>query len=181
MNETMWQRLDRYARSLVPFAMTVMLVLITMVPVPIPSYALIVPMLSLISVYYWVIHRPGLLPPAAVFVIGLIQDLLSGSPLGVYPVVLLLVYGVAYSQRRFFFAKSFLIVWWGFLLISFVAVLVNWALHSLLLGTLISSPAAVFQFLVTVALYPPLSWVLRRLQLIVPRPAEIFVADVPGP
>ena len=30
MNETMWQHLDRYARSLVPFSVTVMLMLLTM-------------------------------------------------------------------------------------------------------------------------------------------------------
>ena len=53
-----WQRLDAVARSLFPFLITVLLVVISMVPVRMPTLAPIMPILSLVAVYYWAVYRP---------------------------------------------------------------------------------------------------------------------------
>ncbi len=177
MKGSFWQRLDNVARRLVPLGLTLVLILFSVVPLHIPGYSSIVPMLALISVYYWAIHRPRLLPPIAVFAVGLAQDFLSGTPLGLHAVVLLLTYGAIVSQRRAFLGKSFLVVWWGFLIVAFTAVLVSWILVSVLSGTLIETRAGVFQFLLTFALYPVMTTLFARVQRVLPQVAR----NVPGP
>ncbi len=177
MKRIVWQRLDTFARNLVPLGLTLALLLFSLVPLHIPGYATIVPMLVLISVYYWAIHRPRLVPPLAVFVIGLAQDALSGAPFGLHAVVLLLAYGAVVSQRRFFLGKSFLVVWWGFMLVAFGAALASWVLASAFNGAVIGPRAAVFQFLLTLALYPIVIWIFLPAQRVIPRQAR----DVPRP
>ena len=88
MTLTLWQRLDKTGRNLAPFAVTVMLALIGLVPVPAPGYAPVAPFLTAIAIYYWAIHRPDLMRPGTAFLIGLLQDLLTGGPLGVNALVL---------------------------------------------------------------------------------------------
>jgi len=91
----LWHRLDVFARRLIPAALSFVLVLLTVVPLPFPGYGTIVPMLALGSVFFWAVHYPSLLPPVAVFAIGLVQDVLTGALFGAGAVVLLLAYGAA--------------------------------------------------------------------------------------
>ena len=80
MNQNAWVRLDHVARSLFPFTLTLLLVMVGMVPLRVPDLSPIVPSLGLIAVYYWAIYRPDLLPAWAVFVIGLIKICWAAAP-----------------------------------------------------------------------------------------------------
>ena len=60
-----------------------------------------------------------LLRPSLAFGLGLLQDLLSGTPLGMTPMIYVLVYWVVLTQRRFFLGTSFAMLWFGFALIAF--------------------------------------------------------------
>ena len=126
MNIALWHRLDLWARNATPFGIAVLLVILNVVPTPILDYAAVTPTLALIAVYHWAIYRPNLLPLTAVFVIGLLQDILSGAPLGVYVLVFLTAYGAVLSQRRFLAGKSFLIYWLGFSITAFGAGIESW-------------------------------------------------------
>ncbi|MCZ6448291.1 MAG: rod shape-determining protein MreD [Alphaproteobacteria bacterium] len=171
MTAALWNRLDVWARRLIPAGLSVVFVLVTVVPFALPGYAAIVPMLVLASVFFWAIHHPGLLPPVAVFAIGLVQDILTGALVGSGAVVLLLVYGVIVSQRIFFRNKSFLVVWWGFMVVALGAGALNWLFASAFAGQLILPRAAAFQVLVTVAIYPLLTWILHGVHRLLPQEA----------
>jgi rod shape-determining protein MreD len=153
-------QLDLAARRLFPFAFSVLLVILSVVPVPIPGYGLVVPALGLMCVYYWAIHRPDLLPAVAVFVLGLLQDILSGAPTGVNALVLLLVYAVMRNQRRPFLGKPFPVMWVGFLFVAPCAIFVEWLVTCAAFGRLVPPNTAFVQLLLTVALYPWLTWLL---------------------
>lgn len=135
-----------------------------MVHLRLPGFSPIVPSFGLIAVYYWAIHRPGLMPSWAVFLIGLIQDLLGGGPLGVTVMVLLLMCAVIAAQRRFLVTGSFVLVWAVFLPMAAAVFTVSWLLHGLLMGTLSDVRPAVFQYLTTVAVYPCCAWLFARAQ-----------------
>jgi rod shape-determining protein MreD len=171
MRPTFWQRMDQLARKLTPFALTLLLVILGQVPWHLPGLAEVAPLLPLMAVYHWTIQRPDLLPAHAVFVIGLLTDLLSGGPIGVNTLVLLTVYGVIYSQRRFFIGKTFLITWLGFVFVSAAASVQAWLLVSALHVTLIRADAPVFQYLLTAALYPVPAWLFLRWQQVFLRAA----------
>lgn len=157
--------MDAWVRSLVPFSVTLLLLLLTMVPTRLSGFASISPMLPLMGVYYWAIYRPDLLPAWAAFVIGLLFDFLAGTPLGVNALVMLLVQGVSASQRKFFLGKSFLVTWWAFGLLTAGALGLTWLLVSLLNMRPVDPLPVIFEYLVTLSLFPPLTWALARTQL----------------
>jgi rod shape-determining protein MreD len=157
-------RLDAWARNLSPFALTLLMLIIGTAPLHIPHFVPLGPGLAMISIYYWAIHRPGLLPAPAVFAIGLIGDLLGAAPLGVGTLILLLVHAIALSQRRLFSGQPFLVVWWGFSMIAAGAMSLGWMLSSIVSGAALDPKPAIFAYLMTLALYPAIGDLFARAQ-----------------
>lgn len=164
MKPSLFQRMDLWARHIVPLATTLALLAINLVPTRIPGFSGVAPVLTMMSVYYWSIFRPDLLSPLTAFGIGLLQDVLVGTPLGVNALVLLLIQGVTSSQRRFFLGNAFAAAWWGFALVALVAMGASWLLISALFAKVLDTQALMFQYLLTISLYPVVSWVLARTQ-----------------
>lgn len=164
MHGSPWQRLDTWARRLLPFAVTVLLVMLSVTPLHLPGLGAVAPALSLMAVYYWAIFRPELMPAPAVFAVGLFEDVLHGLPLGVTALALLSVFGVVSSQRRFFLGKSFLVMWWGFMLVAAGVTAGMWLLLSALHGTLLAPGPAALRFALTLALFPFFTWLFIRAQ-----------------
>jgi rod shape-determining protein MreD len=162
---TFWSKLDAGARQLTPFGLTLLLSLIGVVPLHVLGLGAVAPVLPLIAIYHWALYRPHLMPAVAVFVIGLLQDTLTGTPIGGSAAVFVIVHGVVNTQRRFFFRKSFAIVWLGFALVSTGAFVVTWVLVSVFYGVLIHPAALFFQAFLTLGCFPLLSWALLRWQM----------------
>jgi len=167
--QTTIQRIDLLARNITPFLLALVLIMVSQLPMHIPELGRASPMLALIAVYHWTVFRPELLPSPAVFVIGLFLDLLSGGPVGINAVVLLLVYGVVLSQRRFLFGKSFAVVWIGFGVVGLSATLVTFIVVSLYHLMPVSPQGFLFQYLLTLGLFPLVSWMLLKWQRLVLR------------
>lgn len=68
-------------------------------PVSLTGGAVPPPLLGFMPVYFWGLFRPDLMPPAAVFVIGLAQDLLSGAPPGFWTASFIASYAFVDRQR----------------------------------------------------------------------------------
>ncbi len=156
------QKVDQAGRNVAPFAITAFLMLVGMVPLQLPGWGTVAPQFVLMAIYYWAIHRPDLLRPSFAFGLGVLHDLLSGIPLGLSALVFVLVYWVVLSQRRFFLAGSFAMLWFGFLLIACGASLVYWLGVSLLSLTLAPPSSTIAQTALTVALFPIFSWAFMR-------------------
>ena len=118
MQLSVLQRIDIGARRLVPFGMTLVLMLFAMTPTYIPGLSHITPMYGLMAVFFWSIYRPDLLGYGTVFAIGILEDLLTGAPLGSGALILLLCQRTVLSQQKFFNAKPFGIFWLAFALLA---------------------------------------------------------------
>lgn len=164
MTQSAWTRLDHTARGLFPVTLTLLLVMFGMVPFSVPDLSPVVPSFGLIAIFYWGIYRPDLMPASAVFLIGLVQDLLGGGPLGVGVFVLLVVYVVVASQRRFFAGGAFLLAWAVFLPVAAGAFALTWIFSCLVLDNLLDPKPALFQYLTTAATYPCLAWLFGQAQ-----------------
>lgn len=164
MDIAFWQRLDTIARRMLPVAATLVLAMAAAAPTHIPGFGALAPAVTLISVYYWTIFKPELMPAPAVFGIGIFQDILSGMPLGVNALVLLLVFAVVLGQRRFFLGKTFFVMWWGFALIVVGALACTWMILSSLDGAILNPTPAAFQGFVTLAVFPALTRIFIRAQ-----------------
>lgn len=170
MKQTLiWQRLDVVARSLFPFLLTVLLVVVSMVPMRVPSLAPIMPALALVAVYYWAVYTPTLMPIWAVFLIGLFQDLLIGDALGAGIIALLCVHAFIGWQRRFFAQASFSMIWCMFMLVAAGAMVMTWLLTSFAMSQSVDPRPALFQYLMTVAVYPVFAWLMVQGQRIMHR------------
>ena len=135
-----------------------------MLPVKIPGYAALTPMFILMAAYHWTIYRPDLLPPLALFAIGLAEDLLAGSPIGVNALVLLLARSAVLGFRRHFVNRTFPFVWSGFTLLTVVVMLFLWALHCLIDLSLLDFRNTVIRATLTIAVFPLATFLLGRAQ-----------------
>jgi len=151
---TFWQRMDRAGRGLAPFAITVMLVLVGLIPVHIPRFAPVSPALALAAVFHWSVYRPDLLRPLAVFAVGLLQDLLSGAPVGMNALTFLAVHGLVLTQRRVFLAGTFPLMWFGFGIVVFGVAAAQWLLYSLLTLSIARIDAAIAGSVMTLLIFP---------------------------
>ena len=162
-------QLDAQLRSFLPLASGLLAVLIDVQPLPSTGFESVGTFSTLCVVYFWSLYRPDLFSISTVFVIGLVYDALAGLPLGVTPLTLLLVRNVLVTQQRFFLARSFPVVWACFILLAPAALLFRWLLVSLWWGTLFPFAPVMVELLLTLALYPPASWLLGRLHGGIPR------------
>ena len=165
MRPSLLQKMDVASRHTMPVLLTLALTLLSQVPTHIPALAGVMPPLALMGVYYWAIYRPDLLPAWLAFVIGLLYDIVAGTPLGVNALVMLLVQGTAASQRKFFLGKSFAVTWWAFSLLTAGAIGMAWMLLSFIKGRPLDIAPVAFEYLMTLALFPLLTWTLARTQL----------------
>lgn len=162
------QDAGRSVLAIIPLFATVVLVFLGAVPTQLPEFGSVTPVLSLAAIYFFAIYRPTILPAPAVFGIGLFQDALLGLPFGLSALILLGVYGVIVSQRNAFRGRPFLIAWAGFAVVMPVAMAVTWAIVSLFAGTVVPPLAAIFQALITVAVYPLVNVLLAALARLLP-------------
>ena len=125
---------DRSLRGAIPVTVTVMLVFAASLPWRLPAFVEVTPAFAVMAVFYWTIYRPERFPYAATFGIGVLQDLLAGTPLGMTAFALLIVQGIVASQRTFFRGKPFLVIWWGFSLVMPTVGLLSWIISSACLG-----------------------------------------------
>ena len=154
MSLSVWQRMDLTARHLIPAVSLVVLVLLSVAPLRIPGYADIAPLLVLMGAYYWSIVRMDLCPPWLLLLVGLFEDLLSGTLLGVNPFLYLLTHAVVRSQHKFLSSKPFFVGWAAFGPVAAVAAAIKWLSLLIVHNTLPGAGPVFFSLLLTVGLYP---------------------------
>ena len=121
------------------------------------------PILPLVIVFFWSVYGPDYLPPFSVFLIGLLQDLLTGAPLGLWPAVYLVTQYIVMSQRAYFLGREQKVVWIGFALASAGAGLILWLVMSLMSGALLPVRSLLLQLAATAAIYHLFGAVFREL------------------
>ncbi len=168
MKSAVWQHVDLAARKLTPFLLSLVLVVLNLVPLQLPGYAVISPNFALMAVYYWALHRPSLLPSGAVFLVGLLQDFLSGGFIGQNAAILMVVYIIAASQARFFYGKSFFVVWWGFMVVSLGVAALEWTVATIFAGRLLAPEPALYECAMNVAAYPIFGWLFVQVHRTLP-------------
>lgn len=162
MSGGFWLRLDGRLRCVTPFAVTLALAVMPSLPLGLPAQVPGAPWFTLMAVFYWTIYRPDLMPAPAVFAAGLVQDLVTGAPVGMTALILLAVYNLVLKQRRTFIGKPFAVTYWGFALVASAACLSGYLLGCLLNFTLLAPQQSVLQYLTTLALFPALVWFFVR-------------------
>ncbi len=166
LQPTPLQRVNQAARSFVPFGLTLIFMLLALTPTQIPGMSRVTPMYALAAIYFWTIYRPDLVGYGTAFGIGVLEDLLTGTPLGCTALVMLVCQQVVLHQQKFFNAKPFGIFWTAFATLALGAGLLRWLCVGMFatsgftpIGDVLISAA------MTAAFYPLIAWVLAQTQL----------------
>lgn len=159
--------IGRSFAATVPFLTGIIFILAGAIPVGVPGFSAVSPLLALGVIFFWAVSRPMLLPPVAVFGLGIVQDSLSGGPFGLWALVFLLAHFFIVSQRRVLIGISFGLGWASFAPVVFGAACLAWAGASIYYGTLVSVAPVLVQAALTLLVYPLVAWlstlVWRRL------------------
>lgn len=166
MQPTLLQSLDLSARKALPVALTLLLMLFALTPTNVPGLAPAMPMFALMSVYFWAIYRPEMMGYGAAFSLGLLEDLLTSTPIGCTALVFLLTQWIVLRQQKFFNAKPFVVTWFAFIFVAAGAALIRWIAVGFIADSGFTPVGPSFaSYLITVAVYPLIGWVLAKAQL----------------
>ncbi len=155
-------RIVRGTAVAVPTIVGLFCVLLAVLPYGAIGGFTLAPIFPLAAIFFFVLTRPDQMTPVSVFFIGLFQDLLTGSPSGLWALVYLTAYVVTAALRVLFVGRSAGAAWPGFLLVAGAVAFGIWLLASLYYGTPVRILPIAGQLMLTVALYPALAWVFTR-------------------
>jgi rod shape-determining protein MreD len=152
----------RLAAALVPFVCGLLGVVFSNLPVTLFGGLVPSPLLGFIPVYFWCLVRPDLMTPAATFAIGILQDVMSGGPPGIWTLSFIVAYAVIQRQRDAFAGLAGVAAVLGFatatLIVCTVAYIATAALYHLPpLGPIVAELA------ITVLFYVPGAFVVGSL------------------
>jgi rod shape-determining protein MreD len=147
----------------VPFLIAMLAAALTTLPYGLTFGLPAGPQLTLIVVFFWIARRPELLPPIALFFIGIWHDALSGAPMGLTPLLLLVVRAAIVEQNVIVFSQSFVLGWIGFAAISTLATGLEWAVVSWMQGSVYAGWPSILQVLLSIAFYVPVALVCSLL------------------
>jgi rod shape-determining protein MreD len=122
------------------------------------------PAVGMVCVYYWIIHRPDIFNLLSVYVLGMFEDILSSIPMGGNIFTFLVLYILLLNLGRFFNGKPFIVTWYGFAILAFLAFFAKWLMLSIYYGQFLPSIDVLFSYLFSVAAYPVLSLVNAFIQ-----------------
>jgi rod shape-determining protein MreD len=146
--------------------------LLVEMPFGIVNQATLLPAVTVGCVYFWSLFRPAAMPPAVVFAIGLLLDLLAYLPLGAGVLMLLIVHGLTVRWRPGLIRQHFWMVWLAFAGLATGATTLCWALTVLLTFRPLPLGPVLFQPLLTAALYPALAVLFMRADRTVAAPEQ---------
>ncbi len=118
------------------------------------------PPFVLMAVYYWSIYRPSLMPVWFLFVVGITMDLLGGLPPGLTAITLVAAGWIISNQRRFFMAQPFIMIWLGFIMVSWICIVFQWLIHGILYPGWPSLRLAIFTVGYGALLFPVIVFIL---------------------
>ena len=157
MNDEWSENLTLYFQRLLPLLFSLLLLFVSYIPLDLPISNNIRPAVGMIFTYFWLLHRPDVFNLLSVYLLGLTEDVISSAPFGSNIFALLVLYVLVTNLSRFFNAKPFVIIWYGFALLSLVTFLSRWLLVSVYYSHFLPLATVMFSYLVTAAAYPILS------------------------
>ncbi|XBQ15370.1 MAG: rod shape-determining protein MreD [Oceanicaulis sp.] len=118
--------------------------------------------LPLIVLFLWSFKRPGLVSPIALLIAGLLQDLVTGGPLGVWALAYLVAFAAARDREADGAGVEVGPAALRFAALSAAAYVTAWAAGSAAVGAPAGFQALIAEALLTILLFPAFAWVFVR-------------------
>lgn len=112
------------------------------------------PVFAMVLAFAWAVIRPSVLAPFCLLGLGVLLDLIWGSPLGLWPVALLIPYGAVLAVRNMLIGQQLVVLWLGYAVACAMAELAGVLITQTLSHSTPQVVGVLCQWGVTVALYP---------------------------
>ncbi len=156
----------RFFASIIPVLCGFLGVIITNLPFSIFGSWIPAPMYALMPIYFWCLVRPDLMTPGWAFIIGLVHDIISGEPPGIWAASFIATYAIVDRQRDAFAGLSGWGAILGFATAALVACTTQYGISSIYRWQVLPVSGSIKEFAVTSLLYIPvalaLGWLHRR-------------------
>lgn len=120
------------------------------------------PVLPLVLAFAWPLIRPSMVAPAVLFGLGLFLDLMWGGTLGVWPLSLMIVYGVVLAGRNLLAGQETQILFIWYAICTLTAFLLAYLMVSVKVGNAPSILSLMGQMIPTLLLFPIADWMIQR-------------------
>ena len=151
---------SRFLLNGIPVLCGLLGVAITNLPFSILGSWIPSPMYALMPIYFWCLVRPDLMSPGWAFIIGVIHDILSGGPPGIWAASFVATYAVIDKQRDAFAGLSGWGAILGFATAALVACTAQYLIFSVYLWRMMPVSGSIKEFAVTSLLYIPVAFLL---------------------
>lgn len=148
--------------KVVPALLTLFIALLTAIPTSLFGKGDMTPAFTLLSIFYWGVYSPGSLPYSFLFILGLLQDSLSGMPLGGSSFINIGVAYLLHSQRKLMGRALFGTVWLTCILLVATAAMTQWSIMCVYSGQTYPFAGAMLRAAVTCIAYPPMHLLLTQ-------------------
>jgi rod shape-determining protein MreD len=149
----------RLATALVPVLCGLLGVIVSNLPITLFGGLVPAPLLGFIPIYFWCLVRPDLMTPAAAFAVGLLQDVMSGGPPGIWTLAFVVSYTVIQRQRDAFAGLSGVAAVLGFATATLIVCAVAYLFTAILYHRPPVGPI-VAELAITVLFYVPGAFVI---------------------
>ena len=149
--------------GLVQFTISMLLALILhALPSRFGSGPDLAPALPLIALFIWSVRRPWFVSPFILVLVGLLQDLLAGSPMGLWSLAYLTAFGVFRLRDTDGGGGEVGPLSLRFLLTALLAFAVAWGAGSVATGAPVSPTPLITEAALTILLFPLFAWAFAR-------------------
>lgn len=158
---------DRWGRLVLPGAVLLFFVVLTLAPLRVPYLSDALPLLPALVVFQFSLATPERLPGPLLLAMGVLLDLLlggPGAPVGVSALGFVLIRASVVQNRRYLVGVPFLFQWIGFCLLAAGFTLLVWIFTAVFTWTALDPLPAAIQYLVVIVVYPLLAPLLARVR-----------------
>ena len=164
MNEYFDENVVPFFQKSLPLISSAVLLLLAYIPLNLSMFNNVRPDLGLLCIYFWMLHRPDLFGLASIVVLGVLSAAISSALSGICLLSYLVLYVLIYNTQKFFYAKPFVVVWYGYMALTLATVLVKWLIASVYYRQFLPLSVLMFSYFIGVALYPLISMILAFIQ-----------------
>lgn len=164
MSDELNENITSLFQRFLPQISSLLLLFLSYIPADFGLLSNIRPAMGMICAYFWMLHRSDLFNLWSVYLLGVVDDIVTSAPLGSNVFSLLVLYVLINNMSRFFNAKPFAVTWYGFMLLALLSMFARWLLVSVYYKQFLPVDLAFFSYLVTVAAYPLISLLLAYIQ-----------------
>ena len=164
MNEDFNENVVPLFQKSLPLISSIVVLLLAYLPINMALFNNMRPDLGLACIYFWVLHRPDLFNLVSIVVLGLVDMVISSALPGASLLAYLTMYLLLYNTQKFFNAKPFVVIWYGFMALSLITMLIKWLVVSIYYADFLPLSVLIFTYLIGVAVYPLISIILAFVQ-----------------